>query len=866
MSAERDRAIAGCRMRSRRGLTTERVGRTLVAPLLLLLGVSFARGDEQGPEKQELLPQDVEATAQGSQQFDETQLEGPDAKVAELAAHRLFQTITDPGTDEAIRKSHVAYFLQKLSFSQSESRTDTAFLIAGRIIDALATWITSSGPPFRGVSEAVLPLVGEGPPEFREAVIRAVSALIVREELTGESPALEEVSARFRETQPPSRAYIQDASGILWQTNGKVLIGSLVGVLLRYSTAADGSPGFHMATSCLEELRARLPVDFPGGDAWQEWWSGQKELPLDRILASAERQARGEFLTNWRKIMGRLRETGDLERVLFAIQDTLENSYSLELRIAAVGLLGEFSGWVQQLRLGTDPDSGLDVEDGLKDRLLTKSVQILVSLFERKSISVERVDVLRAALSALRKYHGFLERNPDLRAEVSRIVVDRIHQLSAEENEPNPDDLLETIRLAGQLRVKETRGFVEFLVRDARTSAAPRLDLLIAAIDTLGRLLNGGANEDTATLLIGHFKRRVAGSEKALRGLKRACIKALSAGSASPQVRVDLRELYKDILFNSADKDLHVPAILGLGTLARQSDTGSLSELTNVLSHQDQFEPGDVKAAIEEIAYVGGKTALSSFLDYLCVFAAHDKVVQDHLLRKVLSLVVAGDRSVLVWTLKHMLRLAIEENSVACLEYAERLCSDPKLETLLAPEKVDPGSHEKVETFLEANLARAAVADSLGRGEEVHTILEQLSELCQKLPEANEKFPKSLSALTVFRESLAQRAALRNRLTNLEAVEDVSLVKDFEALLSTDGSLTGRSANFRWILRQLSLEAPSARLLHVSTLWHTFLVSDLGKGFWEGFSPRYRERYLSRLEATNDKEKNQKGAAEAVVE
>lgn len=865
MSSERDRVVAGFRVRSPRGLWADRADQAVVAMVLLtsltLLGISFAWGDEQGPEKGEFLPQDVETAAQGNQEFDEAQLEGPDPKVAELAAHRLFQTITNPGTDEATRKSHVTYLLQKLSFSQPESRTDTSFLIGGRIVDVLATWITSSGPPFQGVSEAVLPLVGEGPPEFREAVIRAVSALIFHEELAGESPALAVLAARFLETPPPSKAYILDASGILWETNGKVLIGSLVGVLMRYSTAVDGSPGFRMATNCLEELRGRLPLDFPVADSWQEWWNEQKQLPLDRILASAERQARGEYLANWRQIMGRLRETGDPERVLLAIQDTLENSYSLELRIAAVEALGEFSGWVQQLRLSTDPDADPDVKGGLKDRLLTKSVQSLSSLFGRKSICVERADVLRAALSALRKYHGFLERNPDLRTEVSRIVVDRIHQLAVEENERNPEDLLEIIRLAGQLRVKETRGFVESLVRDAQTSAAPKLELLTAAIDTLGRLLNGGANEATAALLMGHFKMRLTGaSEKAVRGLKRACVKALSAGSESPRVRADLRELYKGILFNSADKDLHVPAILGLGTLARQSDAGSLGELVNVLAHQDQFEPGDVKAAIEEIAYVGGETALSSFLDHLCVFTASDKVVQDHLLRKILSLVVASGRSTFVWTLERMVRLSIEDDSLICLEYAERLCSEPQLEGLLSPEKVDLASHDKVKWFLEASLARAAVADALGKEEEVQAMLAELSELRQKLPEASEKFPKAVAALTAVKESLTQRASLSSRLTNLEAVEDVALIKDFEALLSADGSLTGRSSNFRWILRQLSREIPSARVLKVRELWHTFLVSELGRGFWEGFSPKFRERYLSRLEATNENEKDTEGS------
>jgi hypothetical protein len=834
---------------------------------LTVLGLSLAwGGDEQGPERQDLFPQEGESVAQGSQEFDEAQLEGPDPKVAELAAHRLFQTITNPGTDDATRKGHVTYLLQKLSFSQPESRTDTSYLVGGRIVDVLATWITSSGPPFRGVSEAVLPLVGDGPLEFRDAVIRAVSALIFHEELAGESLAVAALAGRFLEIPPPPKAYVRDASGILWQTNGKVLIGSLVGVLMRYSTSVDGSPGFSMATLCLEELRSRLPLDFPAADFWQEWWNEHDELPLDKILASAERRARGEYLTNWRKIMNRLMETRAPERVLLAIQDTLESSYSLELRSAAVEALGEFSGWVQQLHLSTDPDADSGAEEGLKDRLLTKSVQMLVSLFGRQSICVERADVLRTALAALRKNHGFLERNPDLRTEVAVLVVDRIHQLAVEGHDRNPEDLLEIIRLAGQLRVKETRGFVESLVRDAYASSGPRLELLTAAIDTLGRLLNGGANEDTAALLMGHFKRRLpAGSEKAVRGLKRACIKALSTGSESPAVRAQLRELYKEILLDSADRDLHVPAILGLGTLARQNDTESLGELIDVLARQAQFEPGDVKAAIEEIAYVGGETALSRFLDYLCVYTANDKAVRDHLLRKIGSLVAAGAPATFGWTLKRMLRLATEEDSSICLEYAEQLCAEPELAALLSSDNFDLASHDKVESLLEANLARAAVQDALGMEEAVGTTLEGLSELVQKLPDAGEKFSKAVAVLTALKASRIQRAALKGRLVDLDAVEDVALIKDFETLLTTDGSLTGRASNFRWILRQLFPEAASVRLVKVRALWHTFLVSELGSAFWEGFSPKYRERYLGRLESTqeNKKEKKAEGPEDA---
>jgi hypothetical protein len=166
---------------------------------------------------------------------------------------------------------------------------------------------------------------------------------------------------------------------------------------------------------------------------------------------------------------------------------------------------------------------------------------------------------------------------------------------------------------------------------------------------------------------------------------------------------------------------------------------------------------------------------------------------------------------------------------------------------------------------LEANLARAAVQDALGMEEAVGTTLEGLSELVQKLPDAGEKFSKAVAVLTALKASRIQRAALKGRLVDLDAVEDVALIKDFETLLTTDGSLTGRASNFRWILRQLFPEAASVRLVKVRALWHTFLVSELGSAFWEGFSPKYRERYLGRLESTqeNKKEKKAEGPEDA---
>jgi hypothetical protein len=531
--------------------------------------------------------------------FDPSEIEGADPKVADLAAHRLLEVISSrEPRNEAARAAQLNYLLEKLRpeiiqrAASSPAASSRDLVCAERLVDALATWVISSGVPFPRASEVIQPLLGLGPPSLRDAVKRALKAL-VREELKDarrrnpEAPGADGGSATYGalagkllDTSMTSEAFIRDACSVLWETDGKSLLGSLVHVLLLQSTAPAGSPGARVAQLCLEDLEARTAISFSSVDAWQKWWTEVKDLSVDRILADAQARTREEYVVNWRQMLRRLRETGDRERLFLALQDTLDSANSIELRVAAVGALGDYADWVEDMRPTVNGEP-IGAEDP-REKLLARGVVRLAALFQGNGALGERREVYRAALTSLRQYHAFLEHNPRLLESVSQIVSDQIQQLAREPQTQDGTDTLEVIRLAGALRVASARVFVEGILAEDRPGD-DGLELLAAAANCLARLLEKGVNAEAAALLMSQFKKTRLGPEKAVRELRRACVNALGVGSPSPEVRAELRAFLREVLLGSSpipvagsplrgDKDLRIPAILGLGTLARQKD------------------------------------------------------------------------------------------------------------------------------------------------------------------------------------------------------------------------------------------------------------------------------------------------------
>ncbi len=840
------------------------MGGWLLAFCLVTALRSFAGTNDSGNTVQ------AGAEAQKHLSFDVAELEGPDPKVAELAAHRLLQAVAARDEKaEASRVAHLNFLLERveagrIAQASTEIVRSNEIVCATRIIDALATWTTSGGPPFPQVSEVVQPLLGVGPASFRTAVKRALKALVLHELKSARrmdtqaagagSATLAALAARFLESPSPPEAFVRDASLIFWEADGKGLLGTLLGALQLHAGSAPGMPGALMASTCFDELQARVGLSFPTVDGWQKWWAEVREWSLEHILADAQRRSREEYVVLWRQMLRRLRETGDSERLFLAIQDTIDGMNVLELRLAAVAALGDFAEWMTNLPPGPNSNgAGADP----RGRLLARGAERLCALSESRSVPGERPEVLRASLVSLRKYHAFLGRSPALLQKVSRIVAERIHELSLEGKPRVPEDLVETLRIAGVLRVAQAQSFVAMLLDERGSTQEMDIELTTVAITCLGRLLEEGVSPEGAALVLGQFRKPRSSPEKAVKELRRACLSALGSGSENPQVRADLRMFFKDSLWGPGggaigvpprgDKDLRIPSILGLGTLARQRDSGAFEALTEVLKRQDQFESQEVAAALDSLSYLGGRSVVTMLCR--CLTDAKDKGVEDHARKKLLSLVESTGGFALAWALEDLESFALAEESLVPIEQVFALVESPQAKAWISMEKVDTTKAGRVEWLARALLALARAADLLDRDEVITETLNSLGDLLLKAPEAREALGDVSMSLAAFKTSLSLRSALRARFSKSDLQDSLATLKELEALLAADPGLLGRWRNLRWTIRQFSEAPASERIERIRSSWHAFLSSDSSRPLWQDFPPRLRERILGKLES-----------------
>lgn len=852
-----------------RGIT----GRRSLAWLAILLAVLWTGSPVSAEDS---APSASVAQAPG---FDPAELEGADAKVGALAAHRLLQVISSrEPKDEVARGEHLKYLLDRLQASrlarayldfaaEATEKDSRAIVSAERIVDALGTWTTSSGPPFPQTAEVVAPLLGVGSPVFRSSVIRALRAVILaelkvarRRDLEANpagpgSPTLSSLASRFSENPPPPESFFRDACVVYWETEAKDLLGTLLNVLQLQAGAPAGSPGAKMAWWCVEELEARVSIHFPSLEAWQKWWGEVKGLSLERIVADAQRRSREESLQVWRQLIRRLRETGDAERLLLAILDTIDQGFVLELRVAAVAALGDFAEWVVDMPSSRNASASTSSET--KDRWLARCVERLCLLGEARGIPPERPEVLRAALNALGKHHAYLERTPQLLARMSRLVGERLQELAFERTPRHVAELAEVLRLAGALRIVSAVGLVQSLLREPKSLGDEDLELVSAAVACLGRLSEKGLTAEDMAIVLAQFRRPRNSPEKPLRELRRACVTALGSGSEVATVRGELLAFFKEVLGGASpgaaaaggrgEKELRIPAILGLGTLARQKDAGAYEALVAVLLEQNQFEPQEVAAAVDSLAYLGGPPVVNALVR--CLVEAKDRGLEDHVRKKLLSLIEAGGNPVLLWVLEALEAQALAVGELRALEYAAGLAEAPAVKELLAADRQDLTLEGRLESFWKTSLAMAHAHDAVGKVEEARAILAQLAQALEKVPVAREKTTDGLMQLQVFRQVLDDRQALRVKLAKVEPPEVAMLLKELEALVLRDASTSGRWHSLRWVWRELAAP-PMERLEKVRMAWKTFLAADSARPIWEGFPADFRERYLLRLETT----------------
>jgi hypothetical protein len=777
-------------------------------------------------------------------------LEGRDGELAAVHAMRLLDSIASTeGTPG--RTAHLNYLLDKLN-PAAVTRPGSDLLAAGRIVQALDSRIRSSGPPFPGTSDVLLPLVGLGPPEFRDAVVKACQALVRHEHSKGSSAgSAGGLAARFSGAPPPPLPFVSDASRILWPTDGKTLVAALVGALSRAGSSPDAVPGPAGAfpAACLEELRARLGIDFAATEGWRKWWEEARGLPFEAILADAERRSRDEQLASWRKLLRRLRETGDGERLLLALEDTLETVYSPDIRVAAVTALGDFADWVLEVRVSDTPiePAGEESAPDPRARLAARAVRSLVAIEEPKGSRIERSDVISAVMAALRRYQLFLEKDPKLLGEVTSIVSRRLQALTLEDFRSSREQLLETIRLAGALRVPDALGFVEGLLGSASADGEEDIEVLTAAAATLGRLLEKGLGEGSSKLLIANFRKVRTGPEKAIRELRRTCITALLSGSETPAVRAALLDFYQEVLRSAGDRDLRIPVLIGLGTLARQREPRALDALRNVLEEGRGFEPPEVVAAMDSMAYVGGEPALSAFLDYAP--RVREKAVEEHLVKKIAGLVEAGDASFLASLLERIEGRALEEDSTKLLEIALAIAEQPSPAGIIARDKLDAADPAKIGAWWRANLVLLRSRDAVGDEEGFEKTLASLGEALLENSSLREKAPGVEAELAASRELLAVRASLLSKLSRAEPGGDAALVEEMARYASAGRSPRDRWRGMLWVYRKISgLSDPSTRS-RLAALWRSRLAAPGNETVWSGLPESCRSKHLARVAA-----------------
>ena len=198
-----------------------------------------------------------------------------------------------------------------------------------------------------------------------------------------------------------------------------------------------------------------LRLDFASVQEWSDWWTAERSKPFQTIVDDSLKEFARRRVDLWRKILERFKESRDPERYLLVLSDTLEDDFTVEMRIAVFRALGEFPGWLRDTRFPTEGASVLS--DEAKAALLARGAGLILDVLRGDTDSQE---VTRASLVALQKFNGFVLSNRALEAQVSVILsaglascLDSSAPNSGESDPERQADLVELLRTVGALRL-----------------------------------------------------------------------------------------------------------------------------------------------------------------------------------------------------------------------------------------------------------------------------------------------------------------------------------------------------------------------------------------------------------------------------
>lgn len=817
-------------------------------------------------------PADSELGAEGAWAFRRDHLEGPDELLGSVAALNLCQAAGSPEPSKKIdRKRHLDFVREKLDPRAFLLEADggpgpEAFRVSRRILEAATALTVSGSPPFPETGDLLYQLLGRGPDKVRGLVVGALVALIDSEERRGQpgrpgaSRLKEEVASRIAHNPPPEGTVLQDASRVLWRSDGKRFIEAAI-------AGMDQNREKHIWSTelYLREIRRRLRIDFESPEGWGKWWASQKERTFPEIFADCQRRISERSAYHWREVMRQLRDAQEVERVLVAIQATLSEARGIELRLAAVALLGDFGAWVRDVKLpevtGGDPDAG-----DPRDRLLARAFLFLLEVAEGKSRPHEDRQVKRAALMAMRKYQSFLDARSELLEPVTQLIAPRLE--AAIGQLPSIDDraeLLEVLHTAGALGLSAVREQIEALLKLLAHDLVD-LEVSTAATVALGRLVRSQLRGETAELFITLFDfKGDAEQQSQIRDLHRACVNALNARPENEDVRKKVRRFYRKILDQKTD-ELRIPAILGLGILAQDKDSEALEMLVDVVAKPKSFKAQEIIAALDAIAYVGGREALHHVLRNLGArdqLVQKDQAVYEHLWGKAVSLVKAERGSDLSFAIARLEELAMSQDSLLFLECVYALSREPELEQAFSTQGAALGDQERLREVWVVVLARARASELVGpkdrspeEKEDLSVSLEKLSDLQRKNPEVDAKIPTEAEQLKSFVEGKTKREALVAKLGEAGSFGPVAITEEWSTLVEAQRSPWERWFAFRWIEKQLGILAhkspgslDAGAVTTLAATWAELVTSDAKAGLFEGLAPQFKTRYTERLGA-----------------
>lgn len=759
------------------------------------------------------------------------QLEGRDDSQGALAALALVQgAVGDDPAASAMRERHIAWIERSLDPEKwrdpaldpaARARRRTAAL---RIVGAIAAVCRLNGELFPGGDSLLVDLLGRGDEALRSAVVDALVACLGLEDSRTRPREAGSLKAKLGElvshNPPPPREALADASRVLWRADGRsFLVAAFEGLRHARDRFPEATPGY------VDEIRARLRIDFPTVDDWLAWWESQDGASLAEIFAACQQILGEDAARTFRASIRRLREARDPVRVWQAIEETLRTSRSPDVRSSAVVALGEFGEWGREVT-GTDPEPR--VEPGAPSTSASTLGVIFEQAFDtlralaagEDSLGAPTAELRRAALAGLRRYQGLLSRDPKRRAAAAKLVLTSLGRST-----PGAEgyaggsgqraDLVEALRTAAALRVTEARPTVERLLRQAGSERD--FEVLRASAAALGRIIEGDLGMETARLLIDTYRLdppQPTTLDETLE-LRAACLAALNGRPADLEVRKLLRGLYDEIL-GGEPGPLRIRAILGLGTLARDRDEVALDRLTQVISAPARFEVQEIVAAINALGYVGGPEATNRLVDLLAGAPAAlsgPNPVRDELRRKVVAAVEAGGAPELARVYGHLESRALEKDAQRFLDLLAELGEEPALVRLRTPEPPTGEDGARLDAAFAASISYARATElRADAAEKVAAVTKTLLDFVEKNPELRDPHAGAIRQLEGYLRRRASRLAATQAFAD-PMLDGRQLIERMQAAVPADGTAFDRWFGLLWAERQLFRLDPSSPII-----------------------------------------------------